>query len=156
MIHIAPPSGRRVIAGLCCAALAAVAVGVAAAQSGKSDGRASSSPPSGPACAQAGKAIARPAEVPAAVVPPQTTLTSVTHPRGGTTLVTGVVPLQFRSAVEFFVTKLPAAGFRNTTGDAEMDEAESFFVGPGVRGKWKVNGILACQDAVTLALFVSR
>lgn len=150
------PVGRRVIAGLCCAALAAVAVGVAAGQSGKSDGRASSSPPSSPACAHAGKAIARPSEVPAAVVPPQTTLTSVAHPRSGTTLVTGIVPLQFRSAVEFFVAKLPAAGFRNTVGDAEMDEAESVFEGADLRGKWKVNGILGCPDAVTLALLVER
>jgi hypothetical protein len=68
--------------------------------------------------------------------------------------VTGVVPLQFRSAVEYFVAKLPAAGFRNTVGDAEMDEAESFFVGSDVNGKWKVNGILGCQDAVTLTLYV--
>jgi hypothetical protein len=148
------PIRRRVIAGLCCATLAVVAVSVAAGQSGKTSGRASSPPPSTPACAQAGKAIARPAEVPAAVVPPETTLASVSHPAAGMTLVTGVVPLQFRSAVEFFVTKLPSAGFRNTVGDAEMDEAESRFAGPGMTGKWKVNGILGCPDAVTLALYV--
>ena len=61
----------------------------------------------------------------------------------------------FRTAVEFFVTKLPAAGYLNTTGDAEMDEAESFFRGAAVQGKWKVNGILGCNEAVRLTLFVT-
>jgi hypothetical protein len=79
---------------------------------------------------------------------------SVTHPLDGMTLVTGVVPHEFRDAVDFFVTKLPAAGYRNGTGDAEMDEAEAFFTGPNVRGKWKVNGIANCAGAVTLALYV--
>jgi len=88
------------------------------------------------------------------VLPPRTTVTSVRHPRVGTTLVSGVVATPFRSAVEFFVTKLPAAGYINTTGDAEMDEAGSFFRGADVVGKWKVNGILGCPEAVRLALFV--
>jgi hypothetical protein len=92
--------------------------------------------------------------VPAAVLPPGTVLMSVSHPLAGTTLVSGVVSQEFRSVVDFFVTKMPAAGYRNGTGDAEMDEAEALFTGPNVRGKWKVNGILNCPGAVTLALFV--
>jgi hypothetical protein len=36
-----------------------------------------------------------------------------------------------------------------------MDEAESFFRGAEMRGKWKVNGILNCPSAVTLTLLVS-
>ncbi|HEX9352179.1 MAG TPA: hypothetical protein VF877_12985 [Gaiellaceae bacterium] len=100
------------------------------------------------------KAVARPAEVPAAVLPPQTALTSVAHPIAGMTLVTGVVSQDFRSAVSFFVTKMPAAGYRNGAGDAEMDEAEALFTGPNLHGKWKLNGILGCPGAVTLALYV--
>jgi len=100
------------------------------------------------------KAVARPAEVPAAVLPPQTALTSVAHPIAGMTLVTGVVSQDFRSAVGFFVTKMPAAGYRNGAGDAEMDEAEALFTGPNLHGKWKVNGILGCPEAVTFALYV--
>ena len=83
------------------------------------------------------------------------TVTAVKHPRAGMILVQGVVASPFRSAVEFFVVKLPAAGYLNTTGDAEMDEAESFFQGSGVPGKWKVNGILGCPEAVRLALIVT-
>ena len=70
-------------------------------------------------------------------------------------MVSGVVASPFRSAVEFFVTELPAAGYVNTAGDAEMDEAESFFQGASLTGKWKVNGILGCPDAVRLALLVT-
>jgi hypothetical protein len=92
--------------------------------------------------------------VPAAVLPPQTVLTSVKHPLAGMTLVTGVVSQEFRSAVDFFVTKMPAAGYRLGAGDAEMDEAEALFTGPNLRGKWKVNGIPNCPGAVTLALYV--
>jgi hypothetical protein len=70
------------------------------------------------------------------------------------TLVTGVVSQEFRSAVDFFVTKMPAAGYRLGTGDAEMGEAEAYFTGPNLHGKWKVNGIPNCPGAVTLALYV--
>jgi hypothetical protein len=101
-----------------------------------------------------GTTVARPDEVPAAVLPPGTSLTSVQHPQAGTTLVTGVVSREFRRAVDFYVTDLPRAGYRLGRGDAEMDEAEAFFSGPSAKGKWKVNGILNCPQAVTLALFV--
>jgi hypothetical protein len=72
------------------------------------------------------------------------------------TLVAGVVPLEFRDAVQFFVADMPKSGYRNGTGDAEMDEAEAFFTGPGLEGKWKVNGILNCSAAVSLTLYVRR
>jgi hypothetical protein len=70
------------------------------------------------------------------------------------TLVTGVISREFRNAVQYFIADMPQSGYRNGTGDAEMDEAEARFTGPGVRGKWKVNGILGCPGAVTLALYV--
>jgi hypothetical protein len=154
---LSPYLGRRMLAALCCALLAAVAVGIVVKHGGGNGAaEAAATQARTPACASAPKGVTPPPEIPAAVLPPGTVITSVDHPRSGITLVSGVVPLQFRSAVEFFVTELPPAGFRNTVGDAEMDEAESFFDGPGVTGKWKVNGILACPDAVTLALYVER
>jgi hypothetical protein len=148
--------GRRAIAALSCVVLGSVAVGVAAGQGGGNGARASSPSPNTPPCAQTSKVVARPAEIPGAVLPPQTVLTSVAHPVAGTTIVTGVIAQEFRAAVDFFVTKMPVAGYRNGAGDAEMDEAEAFFSGPAVKGKWKVNGILGCTGAVRLALFVRR
>jgi hypothetical protein len=145
---------RRAFAWLCCAALGAVGVGIAAGQSG--GGKASPAHTSTPACAHAAKTVDRPAEVPAALLPPATTLTSTRHLAAGTTLVTGVIDRGLRAAVEFYVTDLPAAGYQNGRGDAEMAEAEALFSGNGVIGKWKLNAIPDCPDAVTLALFVKR
>lgn len=132
-------------------ALTLGAVGLAHAQSGGSGLK--QAPAAAPACARAGAAIKRPGAVPAELLPRGTVLTS-TRRSGRGTLVFGVVPREFRQAVTFFVTKLPVAGYRNLSGDAEMDEAEAFFAGDGVRGKWRVNGIPSCPRAVTLALYV--
>jgi hypothetical protein len=146
---------RRAIASLCCAAVAAVAIGLAAARGG------SSTRPQGfallkaaPACAKERKAVDRPAAVPANLLPPGTVLTASKDLGDGRTLIGGIVPTDFRTAVQFYLTELPAGGYVNGTGDAEMDEAEALFTGPGVQGKWKVNGILGCPGAVTLALYV--
>jgi hypothetical protein len=73
----------------------------------------------------------------------------------GITIVRGVVGQSLQAAVDFY-TRLPAAGYRLTEGDAEPTEAESRFAGNGLSGKWKVNAIVGCQDVVTLALFVKR
>lgn len=94
--------------------------------------------------------------MPAELLPPGTVLTSSERRPEGQLLVSGVIPREFRKVVEFFVEELPAAGYKNGEGDAEQDEAESHFSGKGVTGKWKVNGILNCPDAVTLSLLVSR
>jgi hypothetical protein len=141
------------LASLGCALVAAGAVGIAVLHGG-GNGTAEAARVAAPACASVERGIAPPSQIPAAVLPPGAVVTSISHPRDGITLVNGVVASPFRSAVEFFVTKLPAAGYVNTVGDAEMDEAESNFRGASVRGKWKVNGILGCAEAVRLTLFV--
>lgn len=109
-----------------------------------------------PECANVTQVVDRPASVPSNLLPPGTTLTSRMSLPGSKMLVTGVIPFDFRTAVQFFVIKLPDAGYRLGKGDAEQGEAEAVFVGEGISGKWKVNRIGNCPDAVTLALFVSR
>jgi hypothetical protein len=147
-------SGRRMLASLGCALVAAGAVTIVVLHGG-GNGTAEAARVAAPACAAVERGIAPPPEIPAAVLPPGTVVTSVGHPRKGMTLVSGVVPSPFQSAVGFFIEDLPAAGYVNTAGDAEMDEAESFFQGAAVRGKWKVNGILGCAEAVRLTLLVT-
>jgi hypothetical protein len=144
---------RRSIAAAACTAVAAVAVGVAAGQGGG----ASDAVPAAraPACAHASKPIGRPSEVPAALLPPRTVLTGARR-QHGLTFVSGVVALTFQEAVRFYFTALPAAGYLNGLGDAEMDEAESFFTGSALHGKWKVNGIASCPNAVVLTLYVKE
>ena len=153
---ILPSMGRRMLASACCIPLAAAAVGLVAVHGGgNGNAEAAATRVSAPACASVERGTtAPPPEISAAVLPPETVITSVKHPHPGMTLVNGVVAEPFRSAVEFYVVKLPSAGYVNTVGDAEMGEAESFFVGAGVRGKWKINGIPLCANAVKLALYV--
>ncbi len=146
--------GPRALAGIFLAALVVVVIGIAAGRGG--DG---ASPQTkevqSPACAGPIKSVDRPDAVPANLLPPGTVLTSRANlPQQGT-LVRGVIPLEFRSAVDFYVTKLPAGGFQLGGGDAEQDEAEALFLGERIRGKWKVNGILNCPDAVRLTLLVT-
>jgi hypothetical protein len=152
-----PRIRRRPLAWLCCAALAVSAVGVAAARSGGGTGPETwAAQPASSGCASAARAIDRPSDVPGNLLPPGTLLTSSKNLGAGRTLVVGITPHEFRRAVEFYVTKLPAAGYVNGAGDAEMGEAEALFVGEDMTGKWKVNGLPNCPNAVTVALLMIR
>jgi hypothetical protein len=98
-----------------------------------------------------------PAEFPHSFpLPPGTVITSSQRSDRGAIVIGGLIPLEFKDAIAFFQTKLPAAGYQLLEGDAEIDEAESTFSGQGFHGKWKVNGILNCPGAVTLAISLSK
>jgi hypothetical protein len=147
--------GRRTVAAIVCIALAAAVVGVAATRGGGSKATRTSKP-AAPACAHATASVDRPAAVPENLLPPGTALTSRMNLPEGQMLVTGVIPRQFRNAVDYYVNDLPAAGYQLGAGDAEMGEAEALFLGADISGKWKVNAIANCPNAVTLALLVGR
>ncbi len=110
-----------------------------------------------PPCAKAGPVVTLPSEFPNSFpLPTGTVITSSQRTERGVNLVGGLIPMEFKNVVGFFQSKLPAAGYQLLEGDAEMDEAESTFLGQGFRGKWKVNGILNCPGAVTLTIAVSK
>jgi hypothetical protein len=109
--------------------------------------------PAVPACAQAGSTIPRPSDLPADFpLPPGTVITSSQNPHSGQLLIGGIIPADLRGAAVFFSDELPARGYELGLGDAEQGEAEAPFSGHGFRGKWKVNGILNCPNAVSLTL----
>lgn len=114
------------------------------------------SAPSVPACAAAGPAVPAPEELPEDLpLPPGTVFTGVqVAEEVGTIVLSGVVPSDLRTAAVFFTEELPAAGYQLGEGDAEQGEAESVFAGHGYRGRWRVNGILDCPNAVTLSLAI--
>jgi hypothetical protein len=144
------------VAWLGMAALVIILVGIASGRNNGGRFESSGETTKAPECARVTQTVERPDSVPVNLLPPGTTLTSHMTLPENKTLVTGVVPFDFRTAVQFFVTKLPDAGYRLGTGDAEQGEAEALFFGEGITGKWKVNGIPNCPDAVALALLVSR
>jgi hypothetical protein len=147
--------GAKALAGVSMAACAVVVIGIAAGRDG-GNGSSKATTFAGPQCAGVRQFVDRPGSVPADLLPPGTALTSLMNLPQDRTLVTGVIPLEFRTAVDFYVSKLPAAGYQLGAGDAEQDEAEALFLGESVRGKWKVNAMLNCPDAVTLTLLVGR
>ena len=154
-----PPSfgrpGPRMVAWLATGALVVILVGIAGGRD-RGDKFDSANKASLPECANVTQVVERPASVPSNLLPTGTTLTSRMSLPESKMLVTGVVPFDFRTAVQFFVTKVPEAGYRLGKGAAGKGEAEAVFVGKNISGKWKVNGIPGCPDAVTLTLFVSR
>ena len=110
-----------------------------------------------PACAPSEAAISSPPALPATLpLPPGTVLNLVHESSAGATIIFGVIPLSLSDAAGFFVDQIPRAGFELGPGDAEQDEAEAVFSGPGVDGQWKVHSILDCADAVTLNLAIIR
>jgi hypothetical protein len=146
--------GRRSIAAGSCLAVAVIAVGVAAGRGG--DHSSADARPTAPPCAHATSYVDRPDAVPAELLPKGTALTSRMNLPRRQTLVTGVIPLEFRNAVAFYVSELPRRGYQLGGGDAEMSEAEALFLGSAVHGKWKVNGIPNCPKAALLSLLVTR
>lgn len=113
-----------------------------------------------PPCAHAGRAIALPRSFPASFpFPPGTAVTSQIGYRGDQTkpVISGVVPsASFGSAVQFFLTQLPQAGYRLRDGDAEAFEAESVFVGHGYIGRWRIRALDTCPSALVLFVFAEK
>jgi hypothetical protein len=110
-----------------------------------------------PACAKAPPRVPRPADLPPNFpLPPGTVLTHRQNPYPGQLLIAGVIPADLREAASFFADQLPARGYNLGVGDAEQGEAEAPFTGHGLRGKWRVNGILDCPTAVTLTLVLIK
>jgi hypothetical protein len=140
--------------GMCVAALLLLLMaGCTGSETSKLGPPASTLPP----CANAGTPISLPSEFPDNFpLPPGTVVTASQRSAAGPITITASIPTDFKRAVAFFQTTLPAAGYQLLEGDAEMDEAESTFAGQGFRGKWKINGILNCPGAVRLTLAIAR
>jgi hypothetical protein len=113
-------------------------------------------PPELPACVEA-KPVAPPPALPAGFpLPPGTVVTASSEPHSGQLVVAGLVPADLQDAASFFNESLPAGGYRQGLGDSESNEAEAPFTGHGFRGKWKVNAIAGCPEAVALTLVLIR
>jgi hypothetical protein len=151
-----PPGlpARTLVALVVAAALPVLAVGCG----GDGDTAATPTAKSGlPSCAKAGAAVERPSELADDLpLPPGTVITSSEGSTATQLVIGGVIPRDIRGAATFFADELPAAGYPLGEGDSEPDEAESTFSGKGYQGKWKVNGILNCPEAVTLTLTLTK
>lgn len=117
----------------------------------------SGTPAAIPACAQATSAIERPSEfAPTLPLPPGTRITSQETRGGGRTVIKGVIPSDFPTAVKFFEQELPKAGFRLFEGESERGiEAESNYEGNGYQGRWVLRALPDCP-ALLMTMSSSR
>ena len=113
-------------------------------------------PPQLPACVRA-TAVPQPPDLPPGFsLPPGTVVTASSAPHAGQLVLAGLVPADLQDAASFFDDSLRAGGYRQGLGDSESNEAEAPFTGHGFRGKWKVNSIPGCPEAVSLTLVLIR
>ena len=113
--------------------------------------------PTIPPCAPVTERVSLPTELVGLLpLPPGTVLTSSRVAGPGPLVIGGYVPGTLKQAAAFFPPELQKAGFQLGQGDAELDEAEQTFSGHGLQGRWKVHSILACSDAVSLTIAISK
>jgi hypothetical protein len=72
----------------------------------------------------------------------------------GYAIYSGHVPGAINPVRDFFVSRLPAAGYPLGAGDSEAAEAEAAYSGHGARGRWKVRAVYGCPGALTIQIAV--
>jgi hypothetical protein len=72
----------------------------------------------------------------------------------GYAIYDGYVPGAINPVRDFLVSRLPLAGYRLGSGDAETAEAEAAYSGHSVRGRWKVRAVPGCPGALTIQIAV--
>lgn len=136
------------------AALAALALtGASACGSGKP--AAASSGPAGPLPCTARTGVALPAGWPSVVPLPTGLVVTRTELRSGGRLIAyGRVGGDLHTVVQFFNTRLPAAGFAQRNGEIDRYDAESDFVGRSMQGRWTAGRSPECKDQSSVTLLV--
>jgi hypothetical protein len=146
----------RVLAALASAGGAALVAALGAYGGADGGSGASGKQTAVPACAKVGVGKPRPGALPARFpLPAGTAIAASAVPRAGELIVSGAVPGGLQAAADFMRDELGARGYVVSRGDAEPGEAEAPFFGHGLRGKWKLNEIVACR-AVKLTLVLLR
>ncbi len=135
-------------------ALAALALTGASACGGGRHAAASSEPASPLPCT-ARTGVALPAGWPSAVPLPTGLVVTRTERRSGSRLIaSGRVGDDLHTVVQFFNSRLPAAGFAQRNGEIDRYDAESDFVGGTVQGRWTVGRSPECKDQSSVTLLV--
>ena len=151
-----------------------LAGGVLAAVLARGGGSASSAGGSGPVttvakraapvsfvagCPRAKYSLARPRDFPDAFpLPHGTVITNIERSRTGTPrllYLIGYAPLRFAELVAFFRNVPARQGFQLTGGEVETADAETKFVGHGLRGATRIAVLTGCTRATWLLVAVT-
>jgi hypothetical protein len=108
-----------------------------------------------PGCAGVTTRIERPADFPARLpLPPGTVIASEERRSGGRIILHTFAPSDIRAVAVFFERELPAAGYRQSGGESESDEAEANFEDSRLKGRWRARSIEHCPGAISLDVLV--
>jgi hypothetical protein len=110
---------------------------------------------SGQSCAAIANAAELPARFPKSLPLPRGTRFTSIEDDGKTITAAARVPGTIRGIAQFFLDRLPKAGYEVGEGDSEEHEVESHFTGHGSDGFFKVNTIGGCPGKLTLALVLT-
>lgn len=108
-----------------------------------------------PACAHAGKAIAMPSGFPADFPFPDGSAITSAKKALKVTVVKGVIPItSFKDTASFFTREVRNAGFKVLYSEADPPrDAEGSYRGHGYAGRWTLEHLPACSEAVAFAAF---
>jgi len=149
-----------VIAGLVSACAASGAAGDGGAGTAASPSAAAvtapqAPAPSLPACANAGPAVAIPADFPATfALPDGSIVVGADTPAGGGSRIKVLVPLEVGEFGKYLERALPAAGLAIGGGEAEADELESKFSGAGVAGQLTARELSGCPGILSVQVAI--
>jgi hypothetical protein len=106
-----------------------------------------------PACVHAQGRLALPASLAQFPLPAGSVLDR-RELKYGYAIYSGYVPGAINPVRDFLVSRLPRAGYRLGSGDAEAAEAEAAYEGHRVHGRWKVRAVPGCPGALTIQIAV--
>jgi hypothetical protein len=110
-----------------------------------------------PACAEGGKQLRRPAQLPRDFpLPPGLVLRFARYDEPGVLGLSGVAPGDLDSVADFFEDELPKRGYNLGRGDEEAGEKEAPFTGRGFRGGWRVNAMRNCAAVVVNVVLIRQ
>ncbi|HET7659666.1 MAG TPA: hypothetical protein VFK66_04690 [Oryzihumus sp.] len=104
-------------------------------------------------CARDASAVELPAAFPSkAALPDGYVVTRVESRAGGRVVVTAVSPKPFRQTLKDMQATYARNGWSLSEGEVEADDAESNFSGNGLKGRWAIRAMDACQGNTAVSL----
>ncbi|GAC1560402.1 MAG: hypothetical protein NVS2B7_34840 [Herpetosiphon sp.] len=116
-------------------------------------------PPGGiPACANVTATVPRPPSFPTDFpLPPGTVLFKQEVRTDNRTIIYAVAPYDFATMQTFMEQALPRAGYKLSGGEAEEGrEAESFYAGHNIRGRWVLHPVTSCPNTSSLTVLAAK
>ena len=142
-------AGARVLAGATALVLAGALTGCESAEQKAMESTADQMS----VCARDASTVELPAAFPSkAALPNGYLVTHVESRDGGRVVVTAVSPKPFRDTLKDMQATYARNGWSLSEGEVEADDAESNFSGNGLKGRWAIRAMDACEGNTAVSL----